>query len=345
MTEPLQKPVWYRQIRWRLTLSYSVVLFFTIVIAEFLFVAGFAAYAHYKNPSVDTLDFYLLKMQQLLEDDLLIIPVCLAVGHLISRGFSQRLENLVLAADAWARGLFYVRPTDESPDEIGMLTRRLQIMAAQLQKNIETEQELAAARERDRIARDLHDTVKQQVFAIGMEMTAVRNLLTADPAAAAQMLDDAIGQTRQVQRDLNSLIERAPPAGLDHKTLGMALREFVDRMGRFGIDVSVHVTGDRDLPIEVEEPLFRTIQGALSNVAKHSQANIASVDLEGSETGILLRVADDGIGFDPFGPSMSGFGLASMRTRIAEIGGTLEIDSQPGTGTVLTVQVPVPPHG
>lgn len=345
MTDPTPKPAWYRQIRWKLTLSYSLVLYFALIVAESLFVVVTTVYSSYINPDSSSFQIFVAKMQTLLADDIFFLPIVLLLGHLISRRFSLRLERLVQAVDVWARGSFDVRPHDDSPDEIGILTRRLQVMADQLQQTVATEQALAAARERDRMARDLHDTVKQQVFAIQMELTAARNLLDPDPKAAAQRLTEAIDHTRHVQHDLNSLIKQAAPAGLEHKTLGIALREYIGQVDMLGTDLTLHVTGDRDLPLEIEEELFRMVQGALANVAKHSQADVARIELEINTAEILVRVADNGVGFDVYGPSMHGFGLESMRTRVAKIGGGMEINSQPGAGTVLKMRVPLTTDG
>lgn len=319
-------------------------LFFAFEAVKFLLLASAMALVHYRDPNFEPTQSFLTGITQIFLNDLRAFPIMLLIGHAISRRFSLRLERLVQAVYSWANSQFDVRVQDDSADEIGVLTRQLQIMADQLQKTVETEQALAVARERDRFARDLHDTVKQQVFAMQMELTAVRNLLTADPEAAAELLDDAIGHARQAQRDLTSLIKHVPPAGLDHKTLGVAVNEYVERMNPMGVEVEVRVTGDQDLPVELEEAFFRIAQGALSNVVRHSHAKTAVVEVEQNEERVQLRVTDTGVGFDMVEPRMKEFGLASMRTRMAEIGGTLVIESQPGAGTVLTARAPIPPQ-
>ena len=109
-----------------------------------------------------------------------------------------------------------------------------------------------------------------------------------------------------------------------------------------GVDIKVRVIGDRDLPVVVEEAFFRVAQGALSNVVRHSHAKSATVEVDLNEERVLLRVSDTGVGFDTVEPRMREFGLESLRTRMAEIGGTLVIESQLGVGTVLTAQAPIP---
>ncbi len=336
-----KKSPWYHQIRWRLTLSYGLVIFFVVLAVEFLFLTVSAYYLYTKNPDVGATRTLLDEMWQLVKDDIIIFPLLLVVGHAISRQFSLRIDNLLHVVNQWTDGQYHVRVQDDSADEIGVLSRQLSEMADQLQKTVETEQALAAARERERFAQDLHDTIKQQVFALQMELSAVRNLLVTDPKSAGELLDEALDHSRQVQIEVNSLINRLPPAGLEHKTLGVVVREYVDRMNLTDIEIEVNVIGDRDQPIEVEEALFRVLQGALSNVTRHSHAKSAKVVLEQNEEGVLLRITDDGVGFDVFEPRMHEFGLESMRARMAESGGTLVIESQPGEGTVLTAQAPV----
>lgn len=345
MTAPTQKPAWYHQIRWRLTLSYSLLLFLVLIVVEFAyFVGAKAVLYYYMKLEIEPAHILWIELEQILRDDLIALPIILFIGHSISRRFSLRLEELVKAVDSWTNSQFDAKIQDDSADEVGMLTRQLQVMAGQLEKTVETEKALAAARERDRFARDLHDTVKQQVFAMQMELTAVRNLLATDPEAAAKLLEEAIGHSRQAQRDLNALIGQTPPAGLDHKTLGVAVSEYVERMDSMGIEVEVRVAGDRDLPVELEEAFFRVAQGALSNVIRHSHAKTAVVEVEQDEERVLLRVSDTGVGFDMVEPRLKEFGLESLRTRMAEIGGTLVIESQPGAGTILTAQAPIPPQ-
>ena len=345
MTVPIQKPAWYHQIRWRLTLSYSLLVYLGLVMAQFVYLGATKIFHYYyMNAEFESVRMLYVELQEVLWDDLLALPFILMIGHSVSRRFSQRLEDLVTTVGAWANGRFDVTIQDDSADEVGILSRQLQVMAGKLERTVETEKALAAARERDRFARDLHDTVKQQVFAMQMELSAVRNLVDSDPAAAVKLLDEAIGHSRQAQRDLTSLIEQVSPAGLDHKTLGVAVSEYVERMDPMGVEVEVRVTGDRDLPVELEEAFFRVAQGALSNVVRHSHAKTAVVEVEQDKERVLLRVTDTGVGFDMAEPRMKEFGLESLRTRMAEIGGTLVIDSQSDIGTVVTAQAPIPPR-
>jgi NarL family two-component system sensor histidine kinase LiaS len=263
-------------------------------------------------------------------------------GFLTAWGMTRRLQRLARAAQAWSRGDFSVAVKDRSKDEIGQLSRELNNMAAQLESLIQTRQELATLEARHRFARDLHDSVKQQVFATSFQVAAARALLEDDPKAAEAHLKQAEELVRQAQRELNVLIQEMRPAALEGKGLAAALRDYVeDWSQRTGIPVQVHVRGERGVPLEVEQALFRVAQEALANVAKHSGAGNVEVDLAYTADSLALRVADDGRGFDPAKNPGEGFGLQSMRERAAGLGGRVDVESAPGKGTRITCLCPL----
>jgi NarL family two-component system sensor histidine kinase LiaS len=230
---------------------------------------------------------------------------------------------------------------DRSGDELGQLTRRLNVMAEQLQNLVETRQELAMLEERNRLARDLHDSVKQQVFATAMQLAAARSLLERDPEAARQSLAEAERLTRQSQQELTGLIQELRPAALEGRGLAEALREFVPQWAqRTGIEATVRVQGERALPLTVEQALFRVAQEALANVARHSQAETVDVHLAWAEDVVSLIVSDDGRGFDRAART-SGVGLRSMAERMERLGGTLQVESERGAGTRVVAWVKI----
>ncbi len=119
-----------------------------------------------------------------------ILPIGAVFGWLASRGLRQRLGRLSLSANAWSKGDFSPAPRDKSADEIGELTRDLVNMAGQLQTLLHTRDELTRVEERNRLARDLHDTVKQQTYAARMQLSAAKNLLETNPKSAAERIKD-----------------------------------------------------------------------------------------------------------------------------------------------------------
>ncbi len=214
---------------------------------------------------------------------------------------------------------------------------------------------LAAAEERNRLAREVHDTLAQGLTAIALQLDAA-NLLLPPGADAAPLVTEAREMTRRSLEEARRAVWGLHPTPLEHRTLGEALEAEVAGFGRrSGVAASFELRGD-PLPLDAERAtaLFRIAQEALHNVEKHAQASRVRVELEfrtegglgpGAEPArgaVLLRVADDGRGFatDDVQPtSEGGFGLTGMRERARLAGGTLELESAPGWGTRLVAHV------
>jgi NarL family two-component system sensor histidine kinase LiaS len=261
-------------------------------------------------------------------------------------GLTRRLQRLARAAQSWSRGDFSVVAKDRSKDELGQLSRELNSMAARLEGLIQAQGELAALETRNRFARDLHDSVKQQVFATSLQVAAARALISRDADAAEAHLAQAEGLVREAQKELNVLIHQMRPPALEGKGLAAALRDYAAEWSRQSeIPSEVRVSGERETPLEIEQALFRVAQEALANVAKHSGAEHADVDLVYAPDTLTLRVADDGRGFDPSKTTGDGFGLRSMRERLLKLGGRVNVESKPGGGTRVTCVCPLEAGG
>ena len=262
-------------------------------------------------------------------------------GFIASRNFSRRLHHLTKTAESWSEGDFSAIMQDNSGDEIGQLARRLNQMAEQLQNMVQTRSELATLEERNRLARDLHDSVKQQVFASAMQLGAAQSTLDSDPAAAKTHLQEAEQLAHQAQQELTGLIQELRPAALEGKGLVDALRGYAeDWSRRTGIAAQVTVAGERPLPLPLEQPLFRVAQEALANVARHSGAQNVTIHLAWQENTLTLTIADDGQGFEVT-DTVYGLGLQSMKERLAQLDGRLTINSTPGQGSQLTAALPL----
>ncbi len=260
-------------------------------------------------------------------------------GYFIARDLNRRLRALAGAADAWSDGNFDVLVTDDSGDELGQVTHRLNQMAVQLQTLLHTRQELATLDERNRLARDLHDAVKQQVFATAMQVGAALALFDQDPAAAKARLVETDQLVRQTQQELTILIQELRPAALEDKGLTTALREYVDDWSRQNnIPAEVRVRGEQSMSFLMEQSLFRVTQEALANIARHSGATHVEVELAWEGDQVTLSLADNGHGFNPATTNGKGVGLRSMRERVEALGGQLSVTSQPGAGTRVTVR-------
>ena len=264
-------------------------------------------------------------------------------GLMTARGLTRRLKALASATGAWSRGDFSVAVEDDSRDEVGQLSRDLNRMADQLHGLVRDRQELSTLEARGRLARDLHDSVKQQVFAASLQLGAARTFNGKDPEAVATHLARADELVRRVQKELNAIIHEMRPVDLEGQGLAGALRAYASGWSRAnGITASVVVRGERETPPEIEGTIFRVSQEALANVARHSGANNAKVDLRWQDERLTLTVTDDGRGFTP-GEGGDGFGLRSMRDRLASISGSLRIVSTPGEGTSISCVCPLDP--
>ncbi len=276
-----------------------------------------------------------------------LIPITLSAGligtifgFLTARGLSRRLGHLATAADSWSQGDFSVVTADLSQDELGQLSRRLNRMAEQLQNLLQTRQELATLEERNRLARDLHDSVKQQVFATTMQLSAAKALLDTNPEKARGHLQEAEQLSRQSQQELAGLIEELRPAALESKGLVEALREFAGNWSRrTQINAQVRTQGERPIPLPIEQALFRVAQEALANVARHSQAQTADIHLAWDNDHIIMTISDNGRGFDVEKGEQTGFGKQTMQERVTAVNGTLSVNSTPGKGTQIIARV------
>lgn len=271
-----------------------------------------------------------------------VAPIGALFGMVMSRGLTRRLTALTRAADAWSEGNFAVLPPpDRSRDEIGLLGRQMRHMAEQLQNLMRTRQEVAMLQERNRLARELHDTVKQQNFATLMQVRAARNRLPDDVTAAGENLAQAERLIKMSQQELGLMITELRPAALEGQGLASALQNYLAEWSRqLPLTAVFEVQGERKVSRASEQALFRVAQEALANVARHSAASRVDVRLSFAPDSVTLSVADNGTGFDPSSVT-EGFGLTSMAERVNQLGGQLTVTSVPHAGTTITAKVPI----
>jgi NarL family two-component system sensor histidine kinase LiaS len=260
-------------------------------------------------------------------------------GYFTARGLTGRLRRISSAANSWSQGDFSAFIQDRSADELSQLAQQLNRMAEQLQHLLQTKQDLATLEERNRLARELHDSVKQQVFASTMQIGAAKTVLDQHPETAREHLNEAEQLSRQAQSELASLIRELRPVSLLEQGLIPALEEYMADWSRQNdIEVEFIVPEDGTLPIEVEQALFRVTQEALSNVTRHSEAVKVELQLHREDSEVVLIISDNGKGFDLSAAEDHGMGLNSMRERVQSLGGNLIVESEPGQGTRLTAR-------
>ena len=205
----------------------------------------------------------------------------------------------------------------------------------------EQAQELAALEERQRLARELHDSVSQALYGITLGTHTARTLLERDPSRVAEPLDYVLSQAEAALTEMRALIFELRPESLETEGLVAALsRQAAALHARHEIEVSTEFCDEPDLPLKAKEELYRVAQEALHNTAKHARANKVNLRMHVDTEGLLLEVCDNGVGFDTTRSFPGHLGLHSMRERIARLGGTLQIESTPGQGTCIRAQLP-----
>jgi len=337
----------YRGLQARMTLSYIGVTLAAVLVFEII---------HTSIPASAPLFLAhgQLTWDHLITPDLMSILLVSLVGGvfgiLSTWGLVRRLRRIAAATTRFAKGQYDQRLPATAADEIGQLEAHFNQMAEQLDEHLAREKILAEQNarleERARLSRDLHDSVKQQVFALAVQVELARSLLDQDDTAAREHLSFADELSYQVQQELTSLIHALRPADLQAKGLTAALRDYVTTWSRqSGIAADLSLPQTCRLPSVVEEALWRVTQEALSNVARHSQASKVRLHLAWTEQHVTLSLTDNGQGFDPRAAEWGGIGLRSMRERMEQIAGTIQIHSERSQGTRIVACCPLAYEG
>ncbi len=341
----------FNRLRWRLTLSFTLVTLAAILMAAWWSFVALNLYLSRSMPDLFTgettsqifPDLVQLAGQALL---VLIVPALLVgtlFGFLTARWLESRLDHLRDTIEAWANGNFKPRIQDTAQDEIARFGKQLNQMATDLETLLMTRQQLAAMEERNQLARDLHDSVKQNLTAAILQLNTATVLMETQPQAAQQALQRAEDLAMQAQQELTNVILELRPAVLHEKNLIEALKEYLQQwQQQSSLTVEFFHSEGLSLTLSQELTLFRIVQEALANVIRHSGASHVRVSLHHHPHQFVLTIQDNGRGFDFNQSGSSGFGLKSMRDRLEEIGGRLEIESIIGQGT--TVQAYLPFH-
>ncbi len=257
-------------------------------------------------------------------------------GSVAARGLSTRLDRLSEGTHAWSQGDFTQQVEDNAGDEIGQLAYNLNQMAQELESLLDTRQELVQTEERNRMARDLHDSVKQQAFAASAQISAARKLLAQNPNKALENIQEAERLTNALRKELTNMIQELRSPALEGKGLAAALQDYSQNWSRQNeIELEIRVQGERPLPLEIEQTVFRIVQEALANVTRHSNADEVEIELVYTSNELTCMIRDNGSGFDP-AQALPGFGIRSMQERARSLGSQLNLESAAGEGTTIT---------
>jgi len=263
---------------------------------------------------------------------------------LIAEGI-RSFVHLPILVDNKIAGVFniaFTKPNlinDDTSRLFSALTNRASISIANMEL-FEQTKDLAVMEERNRLARDLHDSAKQKAFAALAQLGTARGILNGNGNSATMHLTEAENLVSDVIQELTFLVQEIYPIALQEKGLPTVLREYAfEWENRNDIKVNLALQNERRLPLGVEQAIYRVTQETLANAARHSHAKRMDISLMYNNGSLQLSMADDGCGFD-MDLKGQGLGLRSIRERVSSIHGTVQIQSAPGQGTRIIVQVP-----
>lgn len=245
---------------------------------------------------------------------------------------------------------------DIGNDELGQLAEQLSRVSKRWEEQVNSLQRLstnnaqlaeqarvtAIIEERQRLARELHDAVSQQLFAISMTATAVKRTLGRDYDRAERQVELIEEMASVAQSEMRALLLHLRPVHLEGKELVQGLRELVHELqAKVPIQIQCEVDEDIHLLKGVENHLFRIVQEAMSNALRHSKADRMEIKLQNREDYVRLMIRDNGVGFNWDVQKQASYGLRTMQERVNEIGGSIQIITAPEKGTRIEIRVPL----
>lgn len=283
-----------------------------------------------------------------------VLPTVL-ISYGLSNSLVRRVQAIRQGSQSIAQGDLDSRIDVSGNDEIASLAQQFNIMANQLSTQIgelrslsdhnallaQESEALATLEERRRLARELHDSIKQRIFALGLNLSTLRSSLPDAPKETIKHIENIEQMVQDSHQELDAVIQSLRPARLQSIGLGLALKNLLrDWNENTGINVNQRIDETLELELNIEHTLFRVTEEALSNITKHSQAKNVSLELSESNRTVTLVIVDDGIGFDIRAPRLArSFGLVSMEERVKELGGKLTIESQKEQGATIMVVI------
>lgn len=353
-------------IQWKITRSFILATLVSADIIILLFIIAWFIAKGYgaQNWLTDLLGFEIANER--FAKSLLFVGLFVNVGALIGgavigfyngRKIKRSLQSLSWAAEKLTSGELDYRISVKGDDEIAELAEQFNHMAVRIEAQVESLQRLvkenfelhrqasrvAVDEERQRLARELHDSISQQLFAIMMTMAGCARIIDKDPDKAKKQFAIIEDIAAQAQAEMRALLLHLRPVQLEGKQITEALHELlVELKAKHPVDYVWEIEDIDDLPLGFEEHIFRIAQETLSNALRHSHATRIELTLKQHKSMIVLRVTDNGIGFDPRSErNGSSMGLINISERTQEMGGVWEMISAEGKGATLEVRVPL----
>ncbi|MFA8438099.1 histidine kinase [Pueribacillus sp. YX66] len=289
---------------------------------------------------------------------LLFTPIVVGAifGYIYGNYVKKRLEVITEGTLAYERGNFTYRVPHIGEDEIGQMSMHLNEMAKRVEDQVaslqrlstekaewnETLKQAAITKERQRLARELHDAVSQQLFAISMMTSAAGKTVAHQPDKAKSQVAAIEQMANEAQSEMRALLLHLRPTHLEGKKLKEGIDNLLDELKtKYHLSISWQVEEITGLSKGIEDHLFRIIQEAISNTLRHAKASAIELILYMVNEQVRLKITDNGIGFNVNEQKTSSYGLRTMVERVNEIGGMIEIFSRPQKGTEIEVKVPV----
>jgi signal transduction histidine kinase len=253
-----------------------------------------------------------------------------------------------IVSDGEVVGAFYLTDKVDAPvftdeDEAGIVLLASHAAAAiEAAGMFEDSRTLAMSEERERLARELHDALNQSLFSLSLTARAAARHLATDPERAAEELNEIAELSRQAMTELRAVVDGLRTPDVDRDGLLPAIRNLASLLSRVHrVEIEVECDDDPGLEGRAEHEVFRIVQEALTNAVRHSQAARITVSVANGG-GLAVTIRDDGLGFEPEARTSRGkrLGLTSMRDRAYSLGGRLTIDSAPGHGATVRLEIP-----
>ncbi|AIQ20425.1 sensor histidine kinase [Paenibacillus sp. FSL L8-0470] len=289
---------------------------------------------------------------------LILLPMVFGIGFGFYQSFriKRKLERLRATLVAWEKGNLTPAMPELGTDELGRLGLQLGRISGKWENQVNTLQRLstnnaklaeqarvsAIMEERQRLARELHDAVSQQLFAISMTATAVGRTLEKDFDKAQRQIALIEEMSAVAQSEMRALLLHLRPVYLEGKGLEQGLQELIKELEiKVPMEIVFEMDPDVHLLKGIENHLFRIVQEAISNTLRHAKADKMEIRLHRRGDTVRLTLRDDGIGFEMDESKQTSYGLSNMQERINETGGSIQFITAPGKGMRIEITVPL----
>ncbi|AOZ93516.1 sensor histidine kinase [Paenibacillus crassostreae] len=289
---------------------------------------------------------------------LILVPIGLGaiIGFYQSYRMKRKLDLMRVTLLSWEKGSVARSMPSLGEDEVGRLAEQLGRISKKWEDQVTSLQKLsthnaqlaeqarvsAIVEERQRLARELHDAVSQQLFAISMTATAVGRTLDKDFEKAKRQVTLIEEMSAVAQSEMRALLLHLRPVYLEGKPLEQGLIELVNE---FKVKVPMEIDFEMDKGIHlmkgIENHLFRIIQEAMSNTLRHSKANKMEIRIHQKQDTVKLVIRDDGVGFELDDKKQVSYGLSNMKERVTEIGGSIQFMTAVNKGTRIEITIPI----